>query len=367
MGEDTNIEWCDHTFNPWEGCAKVSPGCANCYAEARNARFGGGTAPNWGKGAPRRRTSKDNWKLPLKWNRDAEYVLFHWNEGNLGDLPEPHRPRVFCASLADWLDDEVPAAWLADLLVLIHSTPNLDWLLLTKRPENWESRMMAALEWIDESEPAFTWLAQWVNGLPLRPVPSGPIAPGNVWIGTTVEDQARADQRIPELLKIPAKVRFLSCEPLLGALDLANMVREDGGGEHHYSALECDVDPADDGEWGGRTVNWVICGGESGPKARPMHPDWARFLRDQCAAASVPFLFKQWGEWLPELDADRDDPDGRADYAGMKRKGGVVLNLTGGCGFHGERVHMMAKVGKKAAGRVLDGVEHNGFPDPARC
>src|SRR5438309_1214907 len=117
MGENTSIAWCNHTFNPWEGCTKVSAGCAHCYAETRNHRFG---ADNWGKGKPRRRTSDANWKLPYKWNAQAE------KHGT--------RLRVFCASLADWLDDEVPVEWLANLLKLIHQTPNLEWLMLTKRP-----------------------------------------------------------------------------------------------------------------------------------------------------------------------------------------------------------------------------------------
>lgn len=150
MSANSHIEWTDHTFNPWEGCTKWSPGCKNCYAETRNKRFAGGK--NWGKGAPRRRTSAANWKQPLRWNRDAGTGRFLECPkcGLRGNPPtvcptagcstfasemDTARPRVFCASLADWLDDEVPVEWLADLLSLIHATPNLDWLLLSKRPE----------------------------------------------------------------------------------------------------------------------------------------------------------------------------------------------------------------------------------------
>lgn len=306
MGADTKIEWCDHTFNPWEGCTKVSPGCAHCYAEARNARFSGGTAALWGKGKPRRRTSEANWRQPLKWDRFQETsgAVHHGGE----------RPRVFCASLADWLDDEVPVEWLADLLDVIRRTPNLDWLLLTKRPENWDRRVyevrIAAMKGDTARDDAiYAFTDSWMIGS----------APGNVWIGTTVEDQQRADERIPHLLKIPAKVRFLSCEPLLGPVDLRLMSHLGPVERVNQNFVKQDC-----------LINWVICGGESGPGARPMRPDWARSLRDQCAAAGVPFLFKQWGEWAWAFSSD-----GRPS---------------------------MSLVGKKLAGRSLDGIEHNEFP-----
>ena len=151
MGANTHIEWCDHTFNPWEGCTKVSPGCANCYAEARNARFGGGEAPNWGKGAPRRRTSESYWNEPRRWNRAMENLIEAASRPGALE-PMPARPRLFCASLADWLDDEVPVEWLADLLTLIRETPHLDWLLLTKRPQNWWKRLGAAHLWMVEND-----------------------------------------------------------------------------------------------------------------------------------------------------------------------------------------------------------------------
>ena len=227
MSENSKIEWTDHTFNPWEGCAKVSPGCANCYAEARNSRWNGGTAPNWGKGKPRRRTSAANWRKPLQWNRQA---------GSAGE-----RPRVFCASLADWLDDEVPIEWLVDLLILIRETPHLDWLLLTKRPENFFGRIEKARiskKGFEESD-LWLWLDEWMDGEP----------PENVWIGTTVEDQKRADERIPLLFEIPAAIRFLSCEPLLESVDLIGKDIQ-GSALHPYQN-----DPK---------IDWVIAGGESG-------------------------------------------------------------------------------------------------------
>lgn len=310
--KNSNIEWTDHTFNPWE-CSKVSPGCAHCYAENRNARFGGGTAPNWGPGAPRRRTSAANWRQPLLWDRKRAWEVS--DAEACGRDPGPS-PRVFCASLADWLDDEVPVEWLADLLDLIRRTPNLDWLLLTKRPKNWEMRIDKVTTFLAETRPDDAsgtphdctqgMVHSWTNG----------VAPENVWLGTTVEDQQRADERIPILLSIPARVRFLSCEPLIGPVDLMSACDVALGSGDSRTV------PAVDGI--GQHIHWVICGGESGRKARPMHPDWARSLRDQCDAAGVAFFFKQWGE---------HDASGK-------------------------------RVGKPAAGRTLDDCEHNAFPPP---
>lgn len=234
MGTTTEIAWTDHTFNPWIGCTRVSPGCKNCYAEARDARYGEGL---WGKDAPRRVTSDQNWRQPIKWNRAAE--------------ADRERRRVFCASLADVFEDR------PDLLIsrgrlfgLIAETPWLDWQLLTKRPEN--VRRLVPLPWV---------------GIPGA-------WPANVWIGTTVEDQTRADERIPHLLRIPAAVRFLSCEPLIGRVDIDGMT------------------------W--RDIGWCIVGGESGPNYRALDIDHARNLRDQCNQYDVPLFFKQVGGVTPK-------------------------------------------------------------------
>lgn len=324
MSANSKIEWTDHTFNPWIGCAKIDPGCANCYADTQD-QFRKWTPEGWGKGKPRKRTSAANWTEPLKWNRqyvirDSEINPWCDTSPNLKHVP---RERVFCASLADWLDDEVPIEWLADLLVLIRATPHLDWLLLTKRPGNWEKRLVAAFDHIstrDAKGMVESWLASKVSG----PIAGAP--PAHVWIGTSVCDQAGADKRIPELLAIPAKVRFLSCEPLLGAVDIRF-------GFQHL------VEPTRP------TIDWVICGGEGGPNARPMHPDWARSLRDQCQLAGVPFFFKQWGEW------------GASCYHGLADKdviGKAEMTLPGPYSFY--------RVGKKAAGRLLDGREWSEFP-----
>ncbi|MBM5648314.1 DUF5131 family protein [Burkholderia pseudomallei] len=314
MSENSKIEWCDHTFNPWEGCQKVGPGCDHCYAEARNARFGGGSAVNWGAGAPRRRTSVANWRKPLAWN--AAHERFFAAQGR--------RQRVFCASLADVFDNAIDPAWRRDLFDLIVDTPNLDWLLLTKRIGNVQQMVQAAT------------LCD--------------LLPSNVWLGATIVNQEEAERDIPKLLAVPARVRFLSMEPLLGPVDLVSS-----------GALWSDMNGniVDAPSRGLRGVDWVIAGGESGPGARPMHPDWARSLRDQCAAASVPFLFKQWGEWCPRGPESMGYP--LVDTAPRRRITDVGENgqQLGACGSSD---CWMQRAGKRAAGRLLDGRSHDEFP-----
>ena len=334
MGENTKIEWADHTFNGWIGCSKVSAGCANCYAETKmDTRL---HVAKWGKGNPRHRTSQANWNLPAKWNREAErafqaYEHFLACGQGVGtfDGPVPRRPRVFCSSLSDWLDDEVPIEWLADLLCLVFANDNLDWLLLTKRPENFSKRLHEAMRIIndDTDSSISTWL-------------DGDEPPPNVWIGVSVENQDAADIRIPKLLEIPAVVRFLSVEPMLGPVDLTNIQVPESHDqlkrpwETKGYTFNCLTDH-DDNRFhqrpGGSSIDWVICGGESGPSARPMHPDWARSLRDQCQSHGVAYLFKQWGEYLP-----------------LWEKGGTNP--------------VMVKVGKHKAGRTLDGRTWDEYP-----
>lgn len=381
MSATTKIAWCDSTFNPWIGCSKVSPGCANCYAE-RDFDLRKHVA-KWGAGQPRHRTSEAYWRQPLKWDRDAkkafDFLVGVHGVGNTMDAWV--RPRVFCASLADWLDDEVPIEWLADLLDLIRRTPHLDWLLLTKRPQLWRSRFEVIEGMASDANPVRKFVLDWLAGH----------APTNVWIGTTVEDQRRADERIPALLKIPARVRFLSCEPLLGPVDITN-IRDP---KHHPDLIGKDalrgreIHEDDDNQWCEMNrIHWVIAGGESGPKARPMHPDWARSLRDQCAAAGVPFLFKQHGEWLAVNQMDTALAD-RLYHSNQKAKlhedqsaidecygrtcavPSCVVHLDGSCHdpiapmafLHDTGAMTTYRVGKHAAGRLLDGREHNEFPE----
>lgn len=343
--KNSAIEWTDHTFNPWIGCTKVSPGCDHCYAEARmDNRL---HVVNWGAGQPRKRTSAANWKEPMRWQREAK------------DFGETYgrRQRVFCSSLADVFDNEVPVQWRRDLFDLIDATPNLDWLLLTKRIGN--ARRLYAESYLDSARP-------W---------------PRNVWLGATVVSQEEADRDIPKLLAVPARVRFLSVEPMLGPIDLTldglacvSCPRcADSGADPDTGAVEncrrCEWTGKSD-EWG---IDWVIVGGESGPGARPMHPDWARSLRDQCQAAGVPFLFKQWGEWA-EVDGDKPTRT-------VQVESDIGETLASRCdGFisqAGEFVRSMddaatddpyrgmVRIGKKAAGRLLDGRTHDGFPGGA--
>jgi protein gp37 len=340
MAENTKIEWCDHTFNPWIGCAKVSAGCANCYAEREDGRRHW-TPEGFGKGKPRKRTSAANWRLPLKWDKAAGLSPEHVFDG----VPQ-RRPRVFCGSLCDWLDDEVDIKWFADLLALISWTPNLDWLLLSKRPGNFWGRMTEARGG-EFSLVIDSFIDEWMSG----------DSPKNVLIGATVENQEMAGKRIPELLKIPARARFLSCEPLLGAVDLEVPTCGECGSQNTESCIShIDKVCKDCGGIATATsfmegIDWVICGGESGPRARPMHPGWARSLRYQCKNAGVPFFFKQWGEWLPLIQAlsleeslvPRSIPRQNDSWLGG-----------------GERAF---RIGKRAAGRLLDGVEHSEFPN----
>lgn len=250
MGKQTSIAWTHHTFNPAWGCAKVSPGCAHCYADAFSARYGHDV---WGYSngsrKPLRQFGDKHWDEPLRWDREAREA--------------GARRRVFCASMADVFEDHPDWPPLRERLWrLIEATPHLDWLLLTKRPEN-------ILRMVDPA-----WLAGF---------------PRNVWVGTSVENQEYAEYRIPELLRVPARVRFLSCEPLLGPLDIAKYLPDYPG---------CEACRAGDCPESDRLVRWVIVGGESGPKARLMKAAWVDSLRRQCGRAGVPFFFKQTGSAL---------------------------------------------------------------------
>lgn len=239
MGEKTEISWADSTFNAWIGCQKVSAGCDNCYAETlMDKRY---HKVQWGPHGERKRTSVANWRNPVIWDR--HHAAFQAKHG--------HRQRVFCSSLADVFDNQVPEAWRTDLYNLIVSTPNLDWLLLTKRPEN-IARMMAGI-------------------------------PPNVWLGTTCEDQAAYDRRWPILLAVPARVLFVSYEPAIGPLTI----------------MKVDDRP-----------DWLICGGESGAGYRDMPTAWAEDVGAECRHYGVPFFFKQMAgkKPIPEYLMRREFP-----------------------------------------------------------
>jgi protein gp37 len=297
MAENSKIEWTDHTFNPWSGCQKVSAGCLHCYAETM-AKRNPKTLGVWGPQGTRVRMSEAYWRKPYKWNERA--------------VAAGRRERVFCASMADVFEDRPELVeWRVELFRMIVHTRGLDWLLLTKRPQN-VMPMLDRMGWPSLME--------------------------NVWIGTSVEDQQAADERIPHLLAIPATVRFLSMEPLLGPVDLRK-------------CYEKKVT-----QWHGG-INWVIVGGESGHGARPIHPDWVRSIRDQCRESGVPFFFKQWGEYVPVSD-DRPMPLSKVRSLLFMRPGGEILQ---GRDFIAPGDVALWRAGKKAAGRLLDGAEWNGF------
>ncbi len=374
MSHTTKIEWCDSTFNPWRGCTPVGPGCDHCYAAALSKRTGG---PAYASGAPRVRTTSANWKIPAGWNSRGFWQCSDC--GWRGESPRRHglivvppacpgcdaafpalkptRRRVFCASLADVFDNEVDPTWRADLFALIASTPNLDWLLLTKRIGN----AAAMIETARGQDPA-TSGKPW----PFPQEPRGPLA--NVWLGATIVNQAEADRDVPKLLTTPAARRFVSIEPMLGPVDLTEL--QPGG----MLRVWVDALRGSAASMGGSgpaqklpRLDWVIAGGESGHGARPASPAWFRDLRNQCANNNVPFLFKQWGEWGPDAEASR----ACLGCGGEKKD---VATATGDCRRCGPTewdevddpnwsYSTMTRFGKKAAGRTLDGRVHDAFPE----
>lgn len=265
--KDTAISWTHHTFNPWWGCTKVSAGCTHCYAETFSKRTGRSV---WGKDAPRRFLSDDYWAQPLKWNAEAEKA--------------GERRRVFCASMADVFEDRDDLiAPRTQLFRLIRQTPWLDWQLLTKRPENIAPLIHASLVECTENPMTvydahlYSVLDLWLNGAP----------PSNVWLGTTVENQEAADKRIALLAKVPAVVRFLSVEPMLGPVNLMEHFLVPKAEDEMFKVYpDCGRALSD-------KLHWIICGGESGGKRRPFEIEWAQSLYDQCKAAGVPFFMKQ--------------------------------------------------------------------------
>jgi protein gp37 len=280
MAKDSKIEWTHHTFNPWWGCVKVSPGCKHCYAEAWAKRTG---AAVWGPDATRRELSESYWRQPLAWNAEAVRI--------------GKRRRVFCASMSDVFEDRRDLDGKRERLwALVDQTPQLDWLLLTKRPQN-------------------------VSSL----APYGDHWPANVWLGATAENQKWFDKRMAYLTALPARILFLSCEPLLGALDFSQWIQR-------ARREEC------------RMVNWVIAGGESGHQSRPMHPEWLTSLRDQCADVGIRFHFKQWGNWRPVSDRQVNGHVSKT----------IFLS-------NGNKIQI-ANLGKKAAGRKLQGATWDQFP-----
>lgn len=320
MSEKTEISWTDATFNPWVGCHEVSPGCTNCYARTLSRRFSPGRVL-WGVNAERREFGDVHWRAPVMWNARAKR--------------EGRRTRVFCASMADVFDKNAPDGARDRLWALIDTTPHLDWLLLTKRIGN--AKDMLPPRWLTTDDK------------PYRAMPS------NVRIGITVIDQEEVDRDVMKLLSLRCP-NFLSIEPMLGLIDLTRVHGISGNAPfdalnmrpNGYVRCVTHAPGYCLGDCAGRlpAIDWVITGGESGPRARPAHPDWFRSLRDQCAVAGVAYHHKQNGEWAPGANFDAIPS-------------GTYCDFDGALKTDDERVW---KVGKKAAGCLLDGVEHKAFP-----
>jgi protein gp37 len=372
MGADSKIEWTHHTFNLWRGCSEVSPGCDGCYARVLSKR-NPSVLGEWGDDGNRVVASEAYWKLPLKWD--------------LAAAAAGERRRVFALSLGDFAEDrkDLPPQRMR-LFQLIGQCHNLDFLLLTKRPgvcvENWPG-----------------WAGFWVSSRAgsdpgaFERLLDNFVIP-NVWLGVSVEDQQRADERIPLLLQTPAAVRFLSIEPLLGPVNLtkwlpagrANWQCQQCGGFYRFRG-DCPHCHAGEvyatgshvankrlstkrlcGSVNRQPIDWVIVGGESGHGARPMHPEWVRSIRDQCQAAGVPFFFKQWGEWkygsVPGKAGICFYSDGRVVDSTHQ----AMLDEERSTGKDHNRFAptWMTLVGKKYSGRSLDDREWSQLPEPRR-
>lgn len=300
MADHSKIEWTDATWNPITGCTPISEGCRNCYAERMAKRFPG---------------LHNNGSVPVTMMSPDEFRTPVFHASRLDQPIRWQRPRrIFVGSMTDLFHPEIPLAWLTDVMQVMDRARQHTFLVLTKRPE----RMKAYLDDVAAH--------------------GGP-PPPHIWWGVTTENQKAADERIPVLLQAtPRSHRFVSVEPMIGPVDLDSAC--------HKVGLHL-----------GEAISWVICGGESGPGARPVHPRWPSMLRIQCEANGVPFFFKQWGEWVPV-----DMPWRSIDAPGPLGRSEQWLNLAGGMGFHGQEVWRMSRVGKKQAGFLLDGAECKEFP-----
>jgi protein gp37 len=372
MADKSRIEWTDATWNPLRGCSRVSDGCRNCYAETVAARFSGPGMAYEGLIHP----STKGWNGQVR--LIPELLRQPW------DWVKPRR--IFVNSMSDLFHESVPFEYIAAVFFIMAHTTRHTYQVLTKRPQ----RMLDFLQWLKTYDPENQreegdelwgyWLGDAISDAadqvpamkalewePSRGKRGGydNCGPGwpyeNIWLGVSVENQMAADERIPLLLQCPAAVRWVSCEPLLGPVDLTCI----GDGQLNVLSgrasndLTCCVDHeiehcAPDCSGKIQALDWVVVGGESGYDARPMHPAWALSLRDQCAATAVPFFFKQWGEWSP---MDEWQPWHRRPQIAIRADGSPVPDEE-----WYEDGFRFKQIGKRAAGRLLDGVEHNAFP-----
>ncbi len=329
MADRTKIEWTDATWNPFRGCSRISEGCRNCYAERMAARFAGEGQPY--HGFVRRGFGQPHWTGWVA-NRGVLQTPLLWRKPR----------RIFVNSMSDTFHESAASAWVAEVfgtMIAAHYMRGHTFQVLTKRAHNMSFMLNTPAFWDAANQHARDILNSYLQpaGLGVEGDGFDPLyAPPGIWLGVSVEHQNAAYGRVPDLIETPATVRFLSCEPLLGPITL----------KHEWLT----------------SLHWVIVGGESGPGARPMHPDWVRSIRDQCAAAGVPFFFKQWGAWQTVYDRDDDDPDWRR-CPREEGNNARYLNLEGGSGLHGERVVFVRRQSKKTSGRLLDGITHDALPD----
>lgn len=395
MADRTPIEWTDATWNVINGCSVVSPGCTNCYAmRLAGTRF---------RNHPTRHGLTTDSKAGPVWNGQVRF-----NEKVLHQPLNWTRPRrIFVCAHGDLFHEAVPDAWIDHVFAVMALSPQHVFQVLTKRPERMRAyladpeavhriyELACDLVVIDGAASGVVLVAPGVDPAlapPGRPVHIGRWPLLNVWLGVSAEDQARADERIPILLNTPAAIRWLSAEPLLGPIDLTEVIDRRTPHAIRRNVIEArEANPAHHQlvgilgpDYPYTRLDWVVAGGESGPGARPMHPDWVHQLRDQCAQANVPFLFKQWGDWAPVCDIDTDALDDKLYHPApardpeairRPRTEQLVLHRSGEC-FEGRRfldngayaagsgAMLMFNIGKKLAGRRLNGRIHDGFPTP---
>lgn len=332
MSDKSKIEWTEATWNPIRGCSRISEGCRNCYAEVTANRFKSEGQPYEGLIA-----RSGQWNGTIKFIDAGLHQPLRWR-----------RPRmIFVNSMSDLFHENLHIEQIAKIFAVMCLAHWHTFQVLTKRAERMHEVLTnpefygKVLKAADEIRTAFPKINIGISDPIINP-------PKNVWLGVSVEDQPTARSRIISLIRTPAALRWISAEPLIGPVDIEDLIKA----SNHLA----------------RGIDWVVVGGESVPGksghnslARPMHPDWARALRDQCLKAGIPFFFKQWGSYSYDYDRERDDPDWR-DCSNVQRKPGRWVNISGHHGFHGERVHYAQYVGKKKSGRILDGRTWDEYP-----
>jgi protein gp37 len=352
MSDNTKIEWTDATWNPITGCSVVSPGCTNCYAQ----QLAGTRLRNHPSraGLTRESAGRHVWNGQVRFNVEWLDEPLRWR-----------RPRmIFVCAHGDLFHESVPDEWISAVFGIMAAAPHHTYQVLTKRPERayaWFARMKDASTAQGYLHEAVKSRMGYDN--PRRPavnITRWPLP--NVWLGVSVEDQRRADERIALLIATPSAVRWISAEPLLGPIEFRwKPYAHEATGEEYRDYLER-VGSVDQYE-ALRKIDWVVAGGESGHNARPMHPDWARSLRDQCFAAGVPFFFKQWGEYatLEQSGLDLNECYAKSKFGGWVELDGKHSIGEGAYPLDTGAEHVFG-LGKKHSGRLLDGVEHNAYP-----